>query len=158
MVNEIEDSIVGLFKTWQADTLANFRTIVGAEKEIITDLHPALQFEHNGVISLERYGNGYKLSIEFFVTVQSSCVTTRAAGRRAHSQLVTGYADGKLTGLVPATAKLSELALETNGISWNITVGPTTEPLEIRGKSHRHFTYVTGQTVTFTTILNKSAL
>lgn len=158
MVNEIEDAVVSLFQSWQSSTLADFRTVIGAEKEVLTDLHPALQFEHNGVIELSRHGNGYKLAIEFFATVQSSCVTTRAEGRRAHSKLVTGYGDGKLTGLVPATAKLTNLALETNGISWDITVSPTTEPLEIRGKHHKHFTFVTGQTVTFTTLLNKSSL
>lgn len=159
MIEEIIKDVTALYETLRVPgkALEDFQSIVGGDTKVITDLQPALQFEWNGLAELTRHGNGYRLDLGFWQSAISSSLEGRAKGRAEHSHLVTKFAEGKVRGMIAASLYLEGLRLQTSEIAWNISVEPKTNPMEVHG-GHQDWTFVTTQTVTFTTLLNRCQL
>lgn len=159
MIDEIITDVTGLYETLRVPggTLEDFAAIVGGDTKVITDLHPALQFEWNGLAEIKKDGNAYRLELGFWASAVSSSLEGREIGRAKHSKLITKFSGGRVHGLVAASVYLEGFTLSTSGLTWHISVEPKTSPHEVQG-AHQSWTFFTAQTITFTTLLNRSQL
>ncbi len=158
MIDDIVNDVVALFEGLRAPgkALQDFKAIVGGDTKVSTDFHPAVQFEWNGNCDIRKDGVKYVLSLGFWLSAISSSLEGRAKGRADHSKLVARVAGEQILGLVAASSYL-EGYKTGSGISFHIDVEPETNPLEVQGP-HKSWSFVTAQTVTFTTWLNRQQL
>lgn len=163
MINEIITDIVELLETWKTEgsTLEDFSTVVGGHTLVMTDFHPAVQFEFSGEVQFTPGASKCGLELGFWLHAISSSLLTRDEARQDHQALITGLKGSRFTGLAVAAARLGALSYThaPTGMSFDITAEADVETFEVPQKGEvQHWTHISTARLRFSTILNISQI